>query len=91
MIIRDNFCTFCIKTCWYPSSDEGPQHMVSMRNKKKYYQITPLARALSITSKLNFYAKFISTRQWQWRRYLFYFLFILFTQNFKRVTHLAKK
>ena len=36
MIIRDNFCYFCIKTCCDPSfepsprdgSDEGSQHMV---------------------------------------------------------------
>ena len=50
MIIRDNFCYFCIKTCCDPSSepsqqdgsDEGSQHMVLMRNKKNYPQILPL-------------------------------------------------
>ena len=43
MIIRDNFCQFCTKTCCEPSfelsrldgSDVGLQHMVSMGNKKK--------------------------------------------------------
>ena len=51
VIIMDNFCLFCIKRlCCHPSSelsrrgisDEGSQHMVSMRNKKNYHQILPL-------------------------------------------------
>ena len=45
VIIRDNFCQFCTKNlCCDPSSDpsrqdssdEGSQHMVSIRNKKNY-------------------------------------------------------
>ena len=40
MIILDNFCSFCIfkSICCDPSSgsDEGSQHMASMRNKKNY-------------------------------------------------------
>ena len=44
MIIKDNFCYFYIKTYVVTSaelsrrdgSDEGSQHMVSMRNKKNY-------------------------------------------------------
>ena len=50
MIIRDNFCKFCIKTCCNPSSepsrldgsDEGSQHNVSMRNKENGYKILSL-------------------------------------------------
>ena len=50
MIIRDNFLilhkTYCDPS-FEPShrdgSDEGSQHMVSMRNKKKYHQILPLS------------------------------------------------
>ena len=40
MIIRDNFCKFCIKiyvvTLHLNRPDEVSQHMVSMRNKKNY-------------------------------------------------------
>ena len=48
MIIKDNFCQFCVRTkCCDPSSepsqrdgsDEGSQHMVSIRNKKNYPSI----------------------------------------------------
>ena len=44
MIISDNFCQFCTKTCCDPSSepsrsDYGLQHMVSVRNKKNYLLI----------------------------------------------------
>ena len=43
MRIRNDFCKFCIKTYCDPSaepsfrdgSDEGSQHMVSMRNKNQ--------------------------------------------------------
>ena len=49
MIIRDNFSLFCIKTCCDPSpepsqqdgSDEGSQHTVLRRNKKKLSSNTP--------------------------------------------------
>ena len=45
MIMRDNFCEFCINKMLDPSSelsrfDEGSQHMVSMRNKKNYPQLS---------------------------------------------------
>ena len=39
MIIKDNFCYFCIKTSHQDSSDKGSHHMVSMRNKKIYPSI----------------------------------------------------
>ena len=48
MIIRDNICLFWIKNiCCDPSSepsrrdgsDEGSQHMISVRNKKNYPSI----------------------------------------------------
>ena len=50
MIIRDNFCLFCIEiyivTSHLNRLNEMVQmrghNMVSMRNKKKYYQILPL-------------------------------------------------
>ena len=55
MIIIDKFCLFCIKTDVVTShlnclaetvqmnvSDEGSQHMVTMRNKKNYHQVLPL-------------------------------------------------
>ena len=59
MIIKDNVCYFCIKNICSdlssePShrdgSDEGSEHMVSMRNKKKLslsYHQYPLLPALS--------------------------------------------
>ena len=51
MIIRDNFCFFCINNIFCdPSSepsqrdgsDEGSQHMVLMRYKKNYHQVLSL-------------------------------------------------
>ena len=59
MIIRDNFCLFCIKAyAVTPSSepsrrdgsDEGSQHMVSMRNKKKLSSSTPSYLELCLTN-----------------------------------------
>ena len=55
VIIRNNYCQFCTKTYVVtllsePSrcdgSDEGSQHMVSMRNKKSNPQILLLSRAV---------------------------------------------
>ena len=56
VIIRDNFCQFCTKTYVVTprelprdSSDEGPQHMVSKRNKKlslSYHRKLLLSRAV---------------------------------------------
>ena len=47
VIIRNNFCHFCTKTCCDPSAepsrrdglDEGSQNMVSMRNRNNYFSI----------------------------------------------------
>ena len=60
VIIKDNFCYFCIKTYVVTPHlkrlnethglDEGSQHMVLMRNKKKfpnYHEIPLLSRALA--------------------------------------------
>ena len=73
-IIRDNFCHFYIKSCCDPSSepsqqdssDEGSQHMVSMRNKKNCHQIllsraqTYIMRTTSWTSTLVYQSQFVS-------------------------------
>ena len=43
-VIRDNFCKLCIKsyvvTPHLNRSDEGSQHMVSVRNEKKHAQLS---------------------------------------------------